>query len=1339
MTKETVSTKLSYSEKLSVMNKIEKNSTTKSKLPYFFFVFFLLIALLVLAFIISRRTTEEKEEIQAATMEWQSNGIELAGGTGSQYRPRVVSDGAGGVIYVWIDETNYYIYAQRINSSGVKLWSPETGVVIKGVSGDVTDLPPAISDGSGGVIIGWEDYRSGSGFDIFVQKVNSSGSALWTSNGVLLTSSPVLNQTSPRFASDDSSGVIAAWDEGGVNWNILAQRVNSGGSVQWTAGGVAVSDLASPSNHQQYAQIVPDGSNGAIIVWRQAFGSPPPNIAEPYVQRLNGSGVRQWGNDGVSACTSTTYIDEPKLIGDGAGSAILTWQDGRSGSYKEPYTQRLNSSGVRQWGDGGYRIAAVSSNIAGPEIVSDGSNGAVFIWRDKRGVNEPDLYAQRFNSSGTAQWTFDGVLVSNANVDHGLINGGWDVTSDDSGNIFIIWALDYAGGGGEGYYNRNKELISKVYGQESGDSDIFAQMLNSDGGSQWTSLGELICNSSGEQTSPVIASSSTSGTFMMWRDARSDAGDIYGQRIDSEEAPPEEGDPCSYDSDCGEEEGYCVDGYCCDGPCVGTCRSCDYVGHVGECYMHPEATDADSECSSSWNSCDSTCVRRGSTGYCDGSGACETNETENIASGYICTDLGSQTVVSSSNYCNYDEDCDAGDCTANKWYTSCDGSGNCRSATDHTDASNETVFPSEGYTLTDVCGADSTAFCGYGDWACDGYCKRQRDALRCDSSHVCSYNAGVDIGSCGAGEACSSGICSVSNVCNASWKFCSTTGDDEYGTGGQYFCQANCDELGTCDYAVNCDFYGLIKNLKLFLYTITVIDNETSLSVALVDEEQFYDVASIPQNGLKTVGVLDRASSRLIAEIEVDFSENRDWSDVNAEIDTFLGKSVVSNLISAPGVGFVHTLYIPIPESRISKSVIICPNAVTLLDVEEECTRAILKIESDSDTSRVIVNEREYWKVEGLTSSGGISILEEELGSFQMPETGEDEPDILSTTFKFIARIDETISDGVKELRENESLVSVTENVGVPIAMIPLISELTTIALSTGSTLFISPVNFLLAFIALIKREKKDHWGIVYDRKRRTPIPFAVIRLESEKTVKTKVTDLQGRYSLVMTPGEYVLRINHSNYQEFSSKVKVKKDNTLSINTDIGLNLKKLGIFSQVITTVREFLNDLFKKSGYFWFLGGFYFSLFVWVITPSTLNIVIMLVYFPLFFIYHRSRIQYPQNWGRILDAVSDEPVKGAFVKIFGEIKGDIRLLDTVITDSEGKYGFLLDQAGDYFILAAATNYVFPSQKNKAPTSFYKGLIKVKIGKEKVLKEDFYVDPIPKSKRKDSTSPFRS
>ena len=124
-----------------------------------------------------------------------------------------------------------------------------------------------IPDGSGGVIMVWEDPRvSVSWPDIYAQRFNRLGHAVWELNGVAICAANNI-QEFPQIASDGAGGAIIAWADNRLSSgrDIYAQRINAAGDVQWGASGTAV---CVQSNWQYDARVVRDGTGGAIISWR---------------------------------------------------------------------------------------------------------------------------------------------------------------------------------------------------------------------------------------------------------------------------------------------------------------------------------------------------------------------------------------------------------------------------------------------------------------------------------------------------------------------------------------------------------------------------------------------------------------------------------------------------------------------------------------------------------------------------------------------------------------------------------------------------------------------------------------------------------------------------------------------------------------------------------------------------------------------------------------------------------------------------------------------------------------------------------------------------------------
>jgi hypothetical protein len=264
--------------------------------------------------------------------------------------------------------------------------------------------PQIVSDGASGAIITWEDTRSGTNSDIYAQRVSSTGIPQWTANGVVV-SAAAGDRLHPQVSTDGAGGAIIAWEDyrSGTNLHIYAQKVNGLGTVQWVVNGVAV---CTAGNDQFYPRIVSDGSGGAIITWMDYRNGTGYGYSEIYAQRVNSTGVPQWIADGVAICTAVLDQINPRIVSDDAGGAIITWGDYRidisySSAFSDIYAQRVNSAGTPQWTADGIVISMGAHGHYNPEIVSDGAGGAIITWDDYRsGTIDDDIDVQRVSASG---------------------------------------------------------------------------------------------------------------------------------------------------------------------------------------------------------------------------------------------------------------------------------------------------------------------------------------------------------------------------------------------------------------------------------------------------------------------------------------------------------------------------------------------------------------------------------------------------------------------------------------------------------------------------------------------------------------------------------------------------------------------------------------------------------------------------------------------------------------------------------------------------------------------------------------------------------------------------
>jgi hypothetical protein len=327
--------------------------------------------------------------------QWGKNGVAVCGAAGAQQRPRLVSDGAGGAIIVWEDYrsgSNYDVYAQRVDGSGNMQWAPD-GVPVCAAAGD-DHYPELTPDASHGAIVVWQDYRSGSQYDIYAQRVDGSGSVVWTVNGVAVC---VLNygQIWPRITSDGAGGAIVAWQDyrSTANNDVYAQRLDALGVPQWTANGVPISAAA---DHQVECAIYADGAGGAIIAWQDRRTG---GVYDIYAQRVDASGTALWTANGAAVCQAANTQRYCQLTPDGAGGATIAWEDYRTGTNYDIYAQHVSATGTTSWTPDGVAVCAATLDQGNVQVASDGTAGALFVWSDARVVGR-DVYAQRLNDSG---------------------------------------------------------------------------------------------------------------------------------------------------------------------------------------------------------------------------------------------------------------------------------------------------------------------------------------------------------------------------------------------------------------------------------------------------------------------------------------------------------------------------------------------------------------------------------------------------------------------------------------------------------------------------------------------------------------------------------------------------------------------------------------------------------------------------------------------------------------------------------------------------------------------------------------------------------------------------
>ena len=504
--------------------------------------------------------------------------IPVAVANGDQTTVRVSPDGVDGYVFVWEDkrEESSNIFAQRLLSDGTAAW----GEYIEVYSDEddelsyVQNYPQVQADGMGNTIIAWQDTRSS--FDntgIFAQKINSSGEKIWTEEGVEIRASHVKELTL-RIDSDDNGGAYVIWTDlrNGEfpQVDIYAQHLNSDGTFQWGDDGLAICTSPNEQNSPLIKkngdhiftvwldartgsigidqQIIDSSSNfvlaengetvfyglsgdagkdnllevyprpaqnDAVVIWWDTRGAS--TGFQIFYQFINPDGTVDLEENGRPITTPTGYEQSDfQAATNSAGQTIVIWIEQR-GYYKRVYGQLIDVDGSYLWGNEGIGIAMTSSSTAGQEDPRVSYyNGDFYIgWTDNLidgdGIILKQVFGQRI-SNGEKQWGEEGLQISGS-VD-GVIDTEmqlyalygnyyvWNVFSSDrriakvnedgqvvegysvEGNSIAPLGVEVDRGGSGSVYN-NTLYYTWIDDSTDGQNSVFTQGFNTDGSFAW--------------------------------------------------------------------------------------------------------------------------------------------------------------------------------------------------------------------------------------------------------------------------------------------------------------------------------------------------------------------------------------------------------------------------------------------------------------------------------------------------------------------------------------------------------------------------------------------------------------------------------------------------------------------------------------------------------------------------------------------------------------------------------------------------------------------------------------------------------------------------------------
>jgi len=159
----------------------------------------------------------------------QGSEIQVSWAGGNQTQTYISSDREGNFIVTWSDDRlgigNYDIYAQRYDFRGNRIGGE---VLMCGAQNNQWG-PTVLMLPEGGFLLAWGDGRTGSGYDVFMQKYDLNGQKVGTEIAV---ASGTGDEFPRKLLFDSDGNVVMCWNEyfNGVGSDLYIQRLDQNGT-----------------------------------------------------------------------------------------------------------------------------------------------------------------------------------------------------------------------------------------------------------------------------------------------------------------------------------------------------------------------------------------------------------------------------------------------------------------------------------------------------------------------------------------------------------------------------------------------------------------------------------------------------------------------------------------------------------------------------------------------------------------------------------------------------------------------------------------------------------------------------------------------------------------------------------------------------------------------------------------------------------------------------------------------------------------------------------------------------------------------------------------------------
>jgi hypothetical protein len=211
---------------------------------------------------------------------------------------------------------------------------------------------------------------------------------------------------------------------------IYIQKFDLNCAPQWTAAKDITLGVSTNGYGGGYHNILADNAGNIYVVWETTSN-------RIYYTKLDGNGNFVWTPQ-IKATVSlaSTQQKRPDAIFYN-NHLFITWNDNRIANQTTVFTQKFNASGTEQWTTNGVQTGIGDYINAFPKIAVSDSNSIFVTYLSG---NPYIVRAQRIKSNGTLTWSGNGKTLASA---YSYVNDNNIVATSDTNGCNAVFWIEY--------------------------------------------------------------------------------------------------------------------------------------------------------------------------------------------------------------------------------------------------------------------------------------------------------------------------------------------------------------------------------------------------------------------------------------------------------------------------------------------------------------------------------------------------------------------------------------------------------------------------------------------------------------------------------------------------------------------------------------------------------------------------------------------------------------------------------------------------------------------------------------------------------------------------------